>query len=86
MPQVVTVDSQHLVIVSQFSIFGRQTPREKVQDEDAALFRFTDEFDAKRFRALALHECHLQDCTRVVGGGAAVGTGGGLGSGRGSIG
>lgn len=86
MPQVVTIDSQHLVIVSQFSIFGRQTPREKVQDEDAALFRFTDEFDAKRFRALALHECHLQDCTRLVEGGAAMGTGGGLGSYRASTG
>lgn len=54
-PQVVTIDSQHFVVVSQFSILGRQTTSEKVQDEDATLFRFTDEFDAKRFRALALH-------------------------------
>lgn len=55
MPQVVTIDSQHLIIVPQFSVLGRQTPREEVQDKDAALFRFTDEFDAKRFRALTLH-------------------------------
>lgn len=55
MPQVVTIDSQNLVIVSQFPVLGRQTTREKVQDEDAALFRLTDEFDAKRFRALTLH-------------------------------
>lgn len=54
-PQVVAIDSQHLVIVSQFSILGCQTTREKVQDKDAALFRFTDELDAKRFGALTLH-------------------------------
>lgn len=85
MPQVVAIDSQHLVTVSQFSILGRQTAREEVQDEDAALLRFTDEFDAERFRALALHECHLQNCTRVAGGGAAMGTGRGLGSSGGTI-
>lgn len=54
-PQVVTIDSQNLIIVSQFSVLGRQTTREKVQDKDTALFRFTDEFDAQRFRALILH-------------------------------
>lgn len=79
-PQVVTIDSQHLVVVPQFSILGRQTAGEEVQDKDAALFRLTDEFDAERLRALALHQRHLQHCPRVaVGGRAAVGTDGGRG-------
>lgn len=54
-PQVVTIDGQNLIIVSQFPVLGRQTTREKVQDKDAALFRFTDEFDTQRFRVPTLH-------------------------------
>lgn len=55
MPQVVSIDSQHLVIVPQFSIFGCQPTGEQVQDENPALVRFADEFDAEGFAALALH-------------------------------
>ena len=81
-PQVVSVDGQHFVVIPQFSVFGRQTPGQQVQDENPALVRFADEFDAERLAALTLHQHHLQDRAGVVIGGAvAVGTVGGSGSG-----
>lgn len=55
MPQVVSIDGQHLVIVPQFSIFGSQTTGQQVQDENATLIRLADEFDTKWFAALTLH-------------------------------
>lgn len=55
MPQVMSIDGQHLVIVPQFSVFGRQTTRQQVQDENPTFIRFADEFDAERFGALTLH-------------------------------
>lgn len=68
-----SVDGQHLVVVPQFPVLGRQAARQQVQDENAALLRLPDEFDAQRLAALALHQRHLQDGARVVAAAAAVG-------------
>lgn len=65
-PQVVSIDSQHLVVVPQFAVLGRQAARQQVQDENAALLRLADEFDAQWLAALALHQRHLQDGAGVV--------------------
>lgn len=79
-PQVVSVDSEHFVVVPQFPVFGCETPGQQVQDEDPALVRLADEFDAERFAALTLHERHLQNGARVViGVSVAMGTVRGLG-------
>ena len=61
MPQVVPVDGQHLVVVAQLAILGRQPACEQVQDEDARLVRLADELDAQRLGALALGQRHLGD-------------------------
>jgi len=82
-----SIDGQHFVIVPQFSIFGCQTTRQQVQDENSTLIRLADEFDAERLCAMTLHQRHLQDRAGVViGWSVAMGTGGGLGgSGRGRV-
>lgn len=81
MPQVMSVNGQHLVVVPQFSIFGCQTTGQQVQDENTTLVRFADEFDTERLAALGLHQRHLQNCARVlIGGSVAMGTVRGLGA------
>lgn len=72
MPQVMAVNGQHFVIVPQFSIFGCQTTRQQVQDENSTFIRFADEFDAERLTTLTLHQRHLQDCAGVVVGGSVA--------------
>lgn len=74
MSQVMSIDGQHFVIVPQFSVFGCQTTRQQVQDENSALIWLAYELDAERLGALTLNQRHLQDGARVViGGSVAVG-------------
>uniref|UniRef100_G3PYB1 Cysteine-rich hydrophobic domain 1 n=1 Tax=Gasterosteus aculeatus aculeatus TaxID=481459 RepID=G3PYB1_GASAC len=53
-------------MMEYLSIFGCQTTRQQVQDENPALLRLADEFDAERFGAQALHQRHLEDRAGVV--------------------
>lgn len=66
MSQVLSVDAQHFIIVPQFAIFGSQSSRKQVQDEDSWLLRLTDEFDAQRLRALTLYQGDLDDGAVVL--------------------